>query len=55
LTNMSYLKVLMKESMQMHVPGALLVPHLSMAECDVEGYTIPSGTRVGPLSLVCLP
>jgi hypothetical protein len=55
LTNMSHLKVLMKESMQMHVPGALLVPHLSMTECVVEGYTIPSGTRAGPLSLVCLP
>ncbi|RCV39589.1 hypothetical protein SETIT_8G236100v2 [Setaria italica] len=45
-SGMSYLKAVMRESMRLHVPGALLIPHLAMAECDVEGYTIPSGTRV---------
>jgi cytochrome P450 len=46
LRGMRYLKAVMKESMRLHAPGALLIPHLSLAECDVEGYTIPSGTRV---------
>ncbi|XP_025826598.1 indole-2-monooxygenase-like [Panicum hallii] len=46
LSSMSYLKAVMKESMRLHAPGPLLIPHFSMAECDVEGYTIPSGTRV---------
>jgi cytochrome P450 len=46
LSSMSYLKAVMKESMRLHAPGPLLIPHFSMADCDVEGYTIPSGTRV---------
>lgn len=36
----------MKDSMRLHAPGPLMLPHFSMAECDVEGYTIPSRTRV---------
>jgi cytochrome P450 len=27
------------------MPAPLLLPHLSMADCNIEGYTIPSGTR----------
>ncbi|KAF6993051.1 hypothetical protein CFC21_009992 [Triticum aestivum] len=46
LASMSYLKAVMKEAMRLHPSGALLIPHLSVAECDVEGYTIPSGTRL---------
>ncbi|TKW02483.1 hypothetical protein SEVIR_8G246830v4 [Setaria viridis] len=46
LSGMSYLTAVMKESMRLHAPGPLLIPHLSMAEWEVEGYTIPSGTRV---------
>ncbi|RCV39176.1 hypothetical protein SETIT_8G202500v2 [Setaria italica] len=46
LSGMSFLKAVMKESMRLHAPGPLMLPHFSMAECVVEGYTIPSGTRV---------
>ncbi|EMS59947.1 Cytochrome P450 71C1 [Triticum urartu] len=46
LASMSYLKAVMKEAMRLHPSGALLIPHLSVADCDVEGYTIPSGTRL---------
>lgn len=46
IASMSYLKAVMKEAMRLHPSGPLLIPHLSVAECDVEGHTIPSGTRV---------
>ncbi|VAH00768.1 unnamed protein product [Triticum turgidum subsp. durum] len=46
LASMSYLKAVMKEAMRLHPSGALLIPHLSVADCEVEGYAIPSGTRL---------
>ncbi|CAO2200070.1 unnamed protein product [Urochloa humidicola] len=46
LDGFTYLKAIIKETLRFHIPSPLLVPHLSMADCDVEGYTIPSGTRV---------
>ncbi|CAO2210255.1 unnamed protein product [Urochloa humidicola] len=46
LENFTYLKAIIKETLRLRIPAPLLVPHFSMADCDVEGYTIPSGTRV---------
>ncbi|CAO2189940.1 unnamed protein product [Urochloa humidicola] len=46
LDNFTYLKAIVKETFRLRIPAPLLVPHFSMADCDVEGYTIPSGTRV---------
>lgn len=46
LGSLTYLKAVMKETLRLHPPGPLLVPHFSMSDCDVEGYIIPSRTRV---------
>ncbi|GJY47164.1 cytochrome P450 71A4-like protein [Tanacetum coccineum] len=46
LEKMPYLKAIIKESLRLHPPVPLLIPHQSTQHVKLMGYDIPSGTQV---------
>nr|XP_043635181.1 parthenolide synthase-like [Erigeron canadensis] len=46
ITKMTYLKMVVKETLRLHTPAPLLIPHESLSHCQIGGYDVFPGTTV---------
>ncbi|KAF8022910.1 hypothetical protein BT93_F0427 [Corymbia citriodora subsp. variegata] len=46
IANLTYLYGIVKETLRLHPPVPLAVPHASTDDCIIDGYHVPKGTRL---------
>ncbi|KAI3686710.1 hypothetical protein L1987_80400 [Smallanthus sonchifolius] len=46
MSNLIYLQAIIKETMRLYPAAPLSIPHESIEDCIVGGYTVPKGTRL---------